>query len=425
MTDKGRLGGRCVGAIGVALALLVTATPAGATADFSFERIAGDSRYATAAQLALENFPSTTGAIIATGEAFPDALAASFIAGYVNSPILLVERTRVPEATSTALAKLGVREVVLLGGTAAISQEVEDDFKRSYEVVRLFGPDRFATAANIALAVNPADIGELDGKRTAFLTYGYTFADAISIGPLANSGRFPVLLNGSAGLGSPARVALERLEIGHVLLVGGPAAISDAARAEVEAMGITTERLQGADRFATATEVADFAKERLGFVADHVNLAMGVDPSSPARGFADALAGSVHAGKAQAPLLLTHPTALSTATHAWLEANARELLHGDVIGGEGAVSKEVVATATEAARNLAGEVLDVTPGANEYEYRRDGDGQHFVIAYASGDRFSINGADATLEEFEDALTVGDRVRVTRAGGTWHRLTQLT
>jgi putative cell wall-binding protein len=422
MAKTARRGWRtgAVAAMAVAGAVLPW-VPAGATGAFAFERIAGENRYASAAELAEDSFPASSGAIVATGESFPDALAASFIAGYVNAPILLVERTRVPEETAATLAELEVKEIVILGGTAAVSEAVETQLKETYEVVRLFGQDRFATAANVALAINPGDIGEIDGKRTAFLTYGYGFADAMAVGPLAFAGRLPILLNGSGGLGTPARVAIERLEIEHVVLVGGSGVLSDAAREEIEALGATTERLQGADRFSTATAVADFAAEHLGFVDDHVNLVRGLDPANPQLGFADALAGSAHAGREQAPLLLTHPTSLSAPTLLWLEQHAATLATGHLIGGASAISADVARAATDAARRVGGEVVDVDLDAATYVYTPDGATEPVEVAYGALDTFTIDGVDATIEAFEDAITVGDRVRVTTAGETVHRL----
>jgi putative cell wall-binding protein len=410
-------------ALTVVLLLLASFGDASATSSFSFQRIAGENRYATAANVAIDSFGKAGGVVIATGEAFPDALSASFIAGYVNSPILLVERNRIPAETAAALTTLGVKEVVILGGSAAISDDVENQLDEKYDVVRLSGSDRFATAANVALAVNPGDIGELGGKRTAFLTYGYSFADALSVGPLAFAGRFPILLNGSAGLGTPAAVALDRLDITHVVIVGG--VISDVARDQINAMGITTERVQGADRFATAVAVADFALTRLGFVPDHVNLVRGIDPADPALGFADGLTGSVHAGIEHAPLLLTHPTTLSDATLAWLEGKADQLATGDILGGESAVSASVEQAAVAAASRVTGYVVDVDLAARRYAYQLDGSTAVVDVLYTADDDFSIDGAAATVDAFSAALTVGDRIRMTTAGGARHQLTNVT
>jgi putative cell wall-binding protein len=423
-TTRRRVRARRFAAVVTAAAVLggvaSSTSTAVATPTFAFTRVAGADRYSTAASLAVDEFKTSSGAIIATAETFPDALAASFIAGYVNSPILLVARNSIPTVTSDALTTLGVKEVVLLGGTAAISKAVEDQLDAKYDVARLFGSDRFATAANIALAVNPGDIGELDGKRTAFLTNGYSFADALALGPLANAGRFPVLLNGTGGLGSPARAVFDRLKIARVIIVGGVGAISDGAAQEIAAMGITTERVSGPNRFATAAAIADFALARLDFVDDHVNLVKGIDPADPRQGFADALAGSVQAGRERAPVLLTAPGALSAETRTWLESHASTLADGGILGGASAVASSTEAAARRAARTVSGVIVSSDPSTSSY-VRTDPSGTNVTVTYGEADHFRVNGADATLARFQGALSAGDRVRNSVDDVTYHDL----
>ena len=414
-------------AIAVALTLLagLGAPPATANAAFTFERLGGIDRYATAAAVALDTFSSASAAVLATGESFPDALAGSFVAGYVNAPILLVQRDSVPAATAEAMSRLGVREVVLLGGSAAISDDVAAELDETMEVVRLFGSDRFATAANIALAINPADVGEVNGKRTAFLANGFSFADPVAAGPLSYSARLPVLLTGSAGLGSPAATAIDRLDIAHVIVVGGPTAISEETEDQVEAMGVTTTRLFGADRFETATAVADFALENLDFVNDHFVLAKGQDASDPRQGFADALAGAPLAGRSRSPILLTQQDVLPASTKNWIELHAPTLEDGHILGSEGAVSSAVAEAATAAARSTGGEVVRVNKTSDEYTYVPDGADDAPTIEYGTGDDFVIDGAPASFAAFEEALSVADRVRpVTTADGMRHELTNV-
>src|SRR3712207_1457604 len=70
---------------------LVLSTPAGAILpDVAESRIAGADRYSTAAQVALATFaPDLDNIIVASGENFPDGLAASGLAGAVDAPVLL------------------------------------------------------------------------------------------------------------------------------------------------------------------------------------------------------------------------------------------------------------------------------------------------------------------------------------------------
>jgi putative cell wall-binding protein len=102
-------------------------------------RTAGDDRFETAALLARSALPDgAETAILVTGVDFPDALAAAPLAESLDAPILLTGADGVPEATMEVLGDLGVNEVLLLGGTAAIGESVDEQLSDAeYEVRRL------------------------------------------------------------------------------------------------------------------------------------------------------------------------------------------------------------------------------------------------------------------------------------------------
>jgi putative cell wall-binding protein len=86
------------------------------------DRVAGNSRYETAAAVATSQFTKVNGSvaavIIATGANFADAVAAG-AAGY---PVLLVPPTgAVPQPVKDALAQLNPLGVIVMGGTGAVS----------------------------------------------------------------------------------------------------------------------------------------------------------------------------------------------------------------------------------------------------------------------------------------------------------------
>ena len=92
-------------------------------------RAAGASRYETAAAAAA-GFTATGGTVlVATGEAFPDALAATAAAGTGRHPVVLVQRDGVPAATRNLLARLRPAQVLVLGGTAAVADAVLDELR--------------------------------------------------------------------------------------------------------------------------------------------------------------------------------------------------------------------------------------------------------------------------------------------------------
>ena len=102
------------------------APAAGAADDVTSERLAGATRYGTAAAVSADAaFEGATTAILATGENFPDALAASGLAGSTAAtPILLTQSDELSDEALAALDDLAVDEVTVVGGTAAVSDDV-------------------------------------------------------------------------------------------------------------------------------------------------------------------------------------------------------------------------------------------------------------------------------------------------------------
>lgn len=103
-------------------------------------RIAGSNRYATSAAVAEEAVQrglDLTTLWVATGLAFPDALAAGAAAGALDTVVLLVDG-RDLEASADSRAFLGRRAaatdlVLLAGGEAAVSASVADSISRILE----------------------------------------------------------------------------------------------------------------------------------------------------------------------------------------------------------------------------------------------------------------------------------------------------
>lgn len=88
-------------------------------------RVAGADRFETAAQVARTAFPAGANTVfVATGADFADALAGVPVAATSGGPILLVTADDVPAATAAAMEQLAPQRVVVLGGTAAVSDSV-------------------------------------------------------------------------------------------------------------------------------------------------------------------------------------------------------------------------------------------------------------------------------------------------------------
>ena len=86
-------------------------------------RVAGADKYATAAAIALDAFPRSAVAYLATGLDFPDALAGASAAARDSAPLLLAARTCVTPVTRDAITALGASSRVVLGGTAVVTEQ--------------------------------------------------------------------------------------------------------------------------------------------------------------------------------------------------------------------------------------------------------------------------------------------------------------
>ena len=334
----------------VATLLSPWAGDAGATPTFSFTRYDGTDRYDTARKIAEGTYPNgAETALVASGQNFPDALVGSYLAGFKSAPILLTEKDALPAPTKTALTNLKTKNVILLGGTAAISAAVETALKGTdsaaggggkLAVTRIAGSDRYETAKLVGEAAPASNVGVTNNRRTALLATGINFPDALAGGPVSYSGKFPTLLTPTSNLSPHTKAAITSLGIQHVLILGGPAAVSNAVVSELSAMGVTSDRVFGADRFETAARIADLALQFLGFDNKHVNIATGTR-------FPDALAGGPHGGKEKSVILLTG--SVPPATAKWLQDHQETLANGHIYGGPSAVSNEDATALAEAA----------------------------------------------------------------------------
>lgn len=85
-------------------------------------RQAGGDRLETAAVVSSGAFqPPTDAVYLASGASFADALAGGPVAGAGDGPVLLTERTCVPERVLTEIDRLAPGRVVVLGGTGAVA----------------------------------------------------------------------------------------------------------------------------------------------------------------------------------------------------------------------------------------------------------------------------------------------------------------
>jgi putative cell wall-binding protein len=307
---------------------------------------AGSDRYTTAVLTARRAYdpkgdrtwPTISHVVIASGEdrAAADPLAAAGLCNLYNAPLLLVKSGSVPAEVAAALKEIaanngGSLKVHIVGGPASLPETRVTDIRRqvpgaAFDRVLSTG-SRYDMAAAIAKrifaekAAKPTTVLGANGADPA------KFFDALALSSVSAAKGFPILLVSANGVPAQTADALRTTGATEVIIGGGPRTVSDGVVASLNAT-----RWAGADRYSTATTVAQRAIDRGWLTDDEVSIAAKLP---------DALTGGSATGKLGGVLLLTDPSHLPWSTGDWLSAPNRSVLHWAVIGGPTSVDASV------------------------------------------------------------------------------------
>ncbi|TQJ49854.1 cell wall-binding repeat-containing protein [Phycicoccus sp. SLBN-51] len=267
-------------------------------------RIAGANRFETAVKVSQRSFTSPQDVVyIASGESFPDALAAGPAAARDGAPILLVQRDAVPAVVQTELERLKPSTIIVVGGDGAISSTTFNTlatYAQKWQTYRAYGSNRYETAESLAQGWQTGEAG------TVYLASGESFADALGGGAAAAARKGALLLTAKDTLPPATKRALQHLAPKAVVVLGGTGAISQKVADDVQAAtNATVQRQGGTDRYDTAAKVAGGVWGATG--ARKVFLASGTS-------FPDALAATPAAAINNGPILLTRGTCTPKVT---------------------------------------------------------------------------------------------------------------
>ncbi len=228
-------------------------TKAAATTKIAVHRISGETQYATAMEVAeyvgtaaskafagayattdttggTGKYNDTAGkgsaapsgaeptAILASGEEFQDAQAASVVSYRTKLPLLLTPATTLSTTAVAAITKLGVKQVVLMGGPLAVTDTVEAALvaKTGVSVLRVAGEDYTDTARELArfeAAGSTAGLGWTPGHRV-MVARGNGFTDGLCGAVLESSHN---ATTGSATTARPLLLTENPTQIGTYL----------------------------------------------------------------------------------------------------------------------------------------------------------------------------------------------------------------
>lgn len=271
-------------------------------------RYSGPDRYETALRAAQLSFASADTVVVASGSGFADALSASSLAGIYDAPVLLTAPTRLANGVAQEIERLGASRVVIVGGTAAVSADVEAALSNigDLTVERISGRDRYEVSATVAQRVMAVRGDAFSGR--VFLVRGDVYADALAVSPVAYASGTPVVLTKPDVLSAPAEQVVRAPGVRDVTVVGGERAVSAAVVARIVlADYAAVERVADANRYSTAAAFAVWAIDRELAADECIGIATGAT-------FPDALSGGAAVGARRGVLLLTESHALPWST---------------------------------------------------------------------------------------------------------------
>ncbi|MBY6037080.1 cell wall-binding repeat-containing protein [Fictibacillus nanhaiensis] len=284
-------------------------------------RLDGANRFVVASKIAANSWGNGAETIIlANYNAFADALSAAPLAYKYKGPILLTQKDFLTGEAKKDIQTIMPSQVIIVGGTGSVSDNVVKDIKNinsNISVRRIGGADRFEVSQKIS--------SELGTPGTSIVANGMNFPDALAIAPYASRKGYPILLTQPNKLPSKTAEALKANKTTKTIVVGGEASVGPTVYSKLPG----ADRIGGADRFEVA---ANILKE-LNMSSHRAFVATGLT-------FADALTGSVYAAKQNAPLLLTMPNSVPSATKNIIDSKA--ISEFTVLGGSASVSDTVM-----------------------------------------------------------------------------------
>ena len=307
----------------------VLATP-GSPPGYCPPRIGGSDRYETAVLVARAANPTSRSVVLASGDdaSMADALVSAPLASAKGAAMLLTAQGSLPSVVSSDLRRRGATTAYIVGGTGVISTTVEKQL-RSLGVTtidRVAGRNRFDTAAGVASRIGPSpDVLVASGNQPSM-------ADGLVLSGPGAALKRPVLLVSATTVPAETRWALTRVGAKRSVVAGGSGVVPDSVLRALPG----PRRVAGADRYATGTAVASWAR---GLVpASSVLLSSG----QPA-----ALVDTLSGGQFGRITLYAMATTMPSTTAAWLDA-APDLTSVTVLGGTGVLNDLVAGRAQRA-----------------------------------------------------------------------------
>ena len=198
------------------------------------------------------------------------------------------------------------------------------DIYTAFEVERVFGKDRYETAAAISKKY-------FESADTVILASGREFVDALTVSPLASLKKAPILLANNNEIPKVTLDEITRLKANNIIIAGGSSTLSKDVENSLKSLGYDITRLYGKDRYETAIKIGEEVRELSGNTKEAI-LTSGVE-------LVDSLTANNIAGKKAIPILLTQKDKLNSSTAKAMKSWTLDKTI--IIGGKSSVSEGV------------------------------------------------------------------------------------
>ena len=292
------------------------------------QRFQGENRAKTAVNVQRHYFANTNKVILVNDNAYPDAISATNVS-MGKYPLLYTGKNSLSVETKSALDKMFLDEIYLMGGVNTISKNVENKLRKNFphaKITRIMGNNRYDTSAESAKTrANTTNL---------IFAAGTNYADALYATSLAAHQNAPILLVSNEGLSQSTRKFIQSIgNIDSVTIVGGEISVNQSVKNQIE--NLTKKRvtrLAGVDRYESSVEVAK-----------RVNANPAEVITTSGEVFADALVSSTVAQKIKAPILLVKKDVLPLSVREYMK-DSNSIYKLTTIGGYNTVTKNNYST---------------------------------------------------------------------------------
>lgn len=292
------------------------------------QRFQGENRAKTAVNVQRHYFANTNKVILVNDNAYPDAISATNVS-MGKYPLLYTGKNSLSVETKSAIDKMFLDEIYLMGGVNTISKNVENKLRKNFphaKITRIMGNNRYDTSAESAKTrANTTNL---------IFAAGTNYADALYATSLAAHQNAPILLVSNEGLSQSTRKFIQSIgNIDNVTIVGGEISVNQSVKNQIE--NLTKKRvtrLAGVDRYESSVEVAK-----------RVNANPAEVITTSGEVFADALVSSTVAQKIKAPILLVKKDVLPLSVREYMK-DTNSIYKLTTIGGYNTVTKNNYST---------------------------------------------------------------------------------